>query len=97
MKTLREKIEDKFETEYLNLEYSIKWLNIRRYVCGFALAFSLMAMYSGGGAGNGGAGVVLLIFFVLPLSIICLFQSSKLKKKQARLFEIEKLIISGKK
>ena len=92
MKTLRQKIEEKIEKEHKNLESSITWLNVRRIISGSILVLSALAMYASGPD----AGLVFFLFFVLPSLIIYWLQTNKVKKKQSKLLELEKTILSGK-
>ena len=91
MKTLKQKIEDKFEKEHSNLETSIKWMEFRRILSGIILTLSALAMYASGPD----AGLVFLLFFVLPSLILYVLQTNKLKKKKAKLLELEKTILRG--
>ena len=92
MKTLRQKIEEKVEKEYSELESAIKWLNVRRFISGAVIALGALAMYAAGAD----AGLVFFLFFVLPGLVIYGLQTIKLQKMKEKISDLEAKVLSGK-
>jgi len=92
MKTLQQKIESKLEKQHSDLESSIMWLNIRRFISAAVIVLGALAMY----AGSADAGFLFFFVFVLPALIIYAVQTNKEKKLQAKLLDLEKTILSNK-
>ncbi len=82
----------KLKKEYPKLEYSIMFLKVRRLIVVLLfVAIHIIALMIGGEALY-----IAFILFGIPLWVIYIFQGTKLREKNRRLNELEKIILSSK-